>query len=100
MDATGPGAAAAFQRQLFPSGWIMILAENKMRVWIDLDNSPHAHFFPPIVRRLEEAGYTVEITARRFGQVEDGSRRDRSRPSGESAEASQQCRMLRPMRRS
>jgi uncharacterized protein len=42
-----------------------------MRIWIDLDNSPHAHFFPPIIRRLEEAGYTVELTARRFGQVEE-----------------------------
>jgi predicted glycosyltransferase len=52
----------------------MMLAENKMRVWIDLDNSPHAHFFPPIIRRLEEAGYDVEITARRFGQVEEIAR--------------------------
>ena len=42
-----------------------------MRIWIDLDNSPHAHFFAPIVRRLEEAGYEVDITARRFGQVEE-----------------------------
>jgi predicted glycosyltransferase len=45
-----------------------------MRIWIDLDNSPHAHFFPPIIRRLEEAGYTVELTARRFGQVEEIAR--------------------------
>ena len=42
-----------------------------MRIWIDLDNSPHAHFFPPIIRRLEEAGYDVLLTARRFGQVEE-----------------------------
>ena len=42
-----------------------------MRIWIDLDNSPHAHFFPPIIRRLEEAGYSVMLTARRFGQVEE-----------------------------
>ena len=41
-----------------------------MRIWIDLDNSPHAHFFAPIVRQLEEAGYGVLITVRRFGQVE------------------------------
>jgi uncharacterized protein len=45
-----------------------------MRIWIDLDNSPHAHFFPPIIRRLEAAGYTVELTARRFGQVEEIAR--------------------------
>jgi uncharacterized protein len=42
-----------------------------MRIWIDLDNSPHAHFFPPLIRRLEEAGYEVLLTARRFGQVEE-----------------------------
>jgi predicted glycosyltransferase len=42
-----------------------------MRIWIDLDNSPHAQFFPPIIGRLEEAGYDVLLTARRFGQVEE-----------------------------
>lgn len=42
-----------------------------MRIWIDLDNSPHAHFFPPLIKRLEEAGYEVLLTARRFGQVEE-----------------------------
>jgi len=42
-----------------------------MRIWIDLDNSPHAHFFPPIIRRLEDAGYRVLLTVRRFGQVEE-----------------------------
>jgi uncharacterized protein len=45
-----------------------------MRIWIDLDNSPHVQFFPPIIKRLEEAGYRVEITARRFGQVEEMAR--------------------------
>ncbi len=42
-----------------------------MRIWIDLDNSPHAHFFPPLIGRLEQAGYEVLLTARRFGQVEE-----------------------------
>jgi uncharacterized protein len=42
-----------------------------MRIWIDLDNSPHAQFFPPLIERLEEAGYEVLLTARRFGQVEE-----------------------------
>jgi uncharacterized protein len=51
-----------------------MLAGNKMRIWIDLDNSPHVQFFPPLIRRLEEAGYGVEITARRFGQVEEIAR--------------------------
>jgi uncharacterized protein len=52
----------------------MMLAGRKMRIWIDLDNSPHVQFFPPIIKRLEEAGYAVEITARRFGQVEEMAR--------------------------
>jgi uncharacterized protein len=43
----------------------------KMRIWIDLDNSPHVHFFAPIIRRLEDAGYGVTVTARRFGQTEE-----------------------------
>jgi predicted glycosyltransferase len=49
----------------------MICSGSKMRIWIDLDNSPHAHFFPPLIARLEEAGYEVLLTARRFGQVEE-----------------------------
>jgi predicted glycosyltransferase len=49
----------------------MILQEAKMRIWIDLDNTPHAHFFPPLIERLEGAGYEVLLTARRFGQVEE-----------------------------
>ena len=49
----------------------MIHPGSKMLIWIDLDNSPHAQFFPPIIRRLEEAGYSVLLTARRFGQVEE-----------------------------
>lgn len=42
-----------------------------MLIWIDLDNSPHVHFFAPIVGRLEDAGHEVLLTARRFGQVEE-----------------------------
>ena len=38
-------------------------------VWIDWDNSPHVPFFMPIAGRFEEAGYTVEITARDCFQV-------------------------------
>ena len=45
-----------------------------MRIWIDLDNSPHVHFFAPIIRQLEAAGYEVLITVRRFGQVEEIAR--------------------------
>src|SRR6202453_3708555 len=57
--------------EICQAGWIIILPVSKMRIWIDLDNSPHAQFFPPLIERLEEAGYEVLLTARRFGQVEE-----------------------------
>jgi uncharacterized protein len=37
-----------------------------VRVWIDITDASHVVFFAPIVRRLEEAGHTVTVTARRF----------------------------------
>src|SRR5580658_4024128 len=45
-----------------------------MKVWIDLDNSPHAHFFAPIIRRLEEEGLEPIITVRSFSQTEELAR--------------------------
>jgi predicted glycosyltransferase len=35
-----------------------------MKIWIDLDNTPHVPFFKPIIRELEKRGYTVVLTAR------------------------------------
>jgi uncharacterized protein len=40
-----------------------------MRIWIDLDNTPHIPFFIPIVRELESRGHEVSITARDAFQV-------------------------------
>ena len=40
----------------------MILPGSKMRVWIDLDNSPHAHFFPALLERLKGAG-SVQVVS-------------------------------------
>ncbi|MDQ6875983.1 MAG: DUF354 domain-containing protein [Actinomycetota bacterium] len=40
-----------------------------MRVWVDLTNSPHAMLFAPIVRRLQERGDDVLVTARRFAHT-------------------------------
>ena len=37
-----------------------------MRIWVDITDASHVVFFAPIVRRLEDAGHTVTITARRF----------------------------------
>ncbi|NLE23593.1 MAG: DUF354 domain-containing protein [Actinobacteria bacterium] len=37
-----------------------------MRVWVDITDASAVVFFAPIVRRLEDAGHTVTLTARRF----------------------------------
>ena len=37
-----------------------------MRVWVDITDASAVVFFAPVVRRLEEAGHTVTLTARRF----------------------------------
>ena len=46
----------------------MELAKPK-KIWIDLENSPHVPFFDPIIKKLEERGYEVFITARDCFQV-------------------------------
>jgi uncharacterized protein len=40
-----------------------------VKLWIDLDNSPHVLFFAPLVRMLERHGVQVVITARDFSQT-------------------------------
>lgn len=40
-----------------------------MKIWIDLDNTPHVPFFAPIMRELERRGYGVVLTARDAFQV-------------------------------
>ncbi len=42
-----------------------------MKVWIDLDNSPHVLFFVPIIRALERDGMEVLVTARDFSQTQE-----------------------------
>ncbi len=37
-----------------------------MRIWVDITDAAAVVFFAPIVRRLEDAGHTVTLTARRF----------------------------------
>jgi len=41
-----------------------------VKVWIDITNSPHVLFFAPIIRRLEDQGHDVTVTARRYAQTE------------------------------
>lgn len=40
-----------------------------MKIWIDLDNSPHVHFFAPIIQELKRNGVEVILTARDFAQT-------------------------------
>ncbi len=37
-----------------------------MKIWIDITNSPHAHFFKGLIRELEKSGHEVLITTREF----------------------------------
>ena len=43
----------------------------RVKVWIDLDNTPHVPFFIPIIRELERRGHEVVLTARDAFQVCD-----------------------------
>ena len=45
--------------------------KTKMKIWIDMDNSPHVPFFVPIIKELEELGYPIMLTARDCFQVRD-----------------------------
>ncbi|AEH24056.1 DUF354 domain-containing protein [Pyrococcus yayanosii] len=37
-----------------------------MKVWVDITNSPHAHFFKGVIRELEKRGHEVLVTTREF----------------------------------
>ena len=41
----------------------------RIKIWIDLDNTPHVPFFIPIMRELERRGHQVVLTARDAFQV-------------------------------
>ena len=40
-----------------------------MKIWIDLDNTPHVPFFRPIIEELTRRGHSVALTARDAFQV-------------------------------
>jgi uncharacterized protein len=44
-------------------------AMSSVKIWIDLDNTPHVPFFIPIIRELERRGHQVVLTARDAFQV-------------------------------
>jgi predicted glycosyltransferase len=75
-------AAAKSQRPLTPKRSMPLPLEGLVRgdgrpatpavkVWIDLDNTPHVPFFIPIIRELERRGHEVVLTARDAFQVCD-----------------------------
>jgi predicted glycosyltransferase len=37
-----------------------------VRIWVDITDASTVVFFAPVIRRLEDAGHTVTLTARRF----------------------------------
>ncbi|ASJ06955.1 DUF354 domain-containing protein [Thermococcus pacificus] len=37
-----------------------------MKVWVDITNAPHVHFFKGVIRELEKAGHEVLVTTREF----------------------------------
>ena len=41
----------------------------RVKIWIDLDNTPHVPFFIPIIRELRNRGHRVVVTARDAFQV-------------------------------
>jgi len=41
----------------------------RVRVWIDLTNSPHVLVMRPVIERLRARGHEVEVTARDFAQT-------------------------------
>ena len=45
-----------------------------MRVWIDFDNSPHVHFFAPLIAVLRNRGIETVLTVRSHAQTEELAR--------------------------
>ena len=40
-----------------------------MKIWIDLENTPHVNLFMPVVNMLEGQGHAVVLTARDCAQT-------------------------------
>lgn len=40
-----------------------------MKIWIDLENSPHVLFFQPVIKELESRGHRLVISARNYAQT-------------------------------
>ena len=42
------------------------MAKDRLRIWIDLENTPHVLFFEPVIAALRRRGHEVVVSARRF----------------------------------
>ena len=49
--------------------------QQRMRLWIDLANSPHVPFFKALAKRFVAQGHEIEITAREFAETVPLARR-------------------------
>jgi predicted glycosyltransferase len=43
----------------------------KIKIWIDFDNSPHVVLFNPIIKELQKQGYQIILTAKDHAQICD-----------------------------
>ena len=46
-----------------------VTVQRRMRVWVDLTNSPHVLVMRPVIERLRADGHEVQVTARDFAQT-------------------------------
>jgi predicted glycosyltransferase len=58
----------SFEQKTIDSKKVMATPRS-VKIWIDLDNTPHVPFFIPIIRELERRDYQVVLTARDAYQV-------------------------------
>ena len=66
----GPGTKGVNpQAQGSPLQQMPLATGSGIKIWIDLDNTPHVPFFLPIIRELERRGHQLIITARDAFQV-------------------------------
>jgi uncharacterized protein len=67
--AMEPLITEEIENQIFEFIIFKLSVKASMKIWIDLDNTPHVPFFKPIKRELEKQGYSVLLTARDAFQV-------------------------------
>ena len=66
------------------------VTDRRLRIWIDISNTPHVLFFEPVIRALEQRGHAVTLTSRRFANTQEllAARGLRTEPIGAGHDAS------------